>query len=194
MDLLSSSCQTAIATDDWELCNDDGFIYKREKRRLVLSEPAWLPADPEEVEKQRREWKRKILLRVKDKCNKEIKQWEVLKNTLNSMQEKALGFQSQQQERRKPRETEEEEEEKETASFSGSENIDKEKKDNSFGSLVDEFLLRAEAQELANRDVWNLCDIAEAICNAGEEQMKQSYFDLHVWASPGDLMAVLCGE
>ncbi|KAK8584803.1 hypothetical protein V6N13_138749 [Hibiscus sabdariffa] len=191
MDLLSSSCQTAIVTDDWELCNDDGFIYKREKRRLVISQPAWLPEDPEEVEKQRREWKRKNLLRVKDKCNKEIKQWEVLKNTLNSMQEKALGFKSEQKERRKLREAENG---KETASFSGSENTDKEKKDNSFGSFVDEFLLRAEAQELAIRDVWNLCDIEEAICNAGEEQMKQSYFDLHVWASPRDLMAVLCDE
>ncbi|KAK8581220.1 hypothetical protein V6N13_144260 [Hibiscus sabdariffa] len=165
MDLLSSSCQTTIVTDDWELCNDDGFIYKREKRRLVLSQPAWLPADPEEVEKQRRAWTRKNLLRVKDKCNKEIEQWEVLKNTLNSMQENALGFQSQQHERRKLRGTEDE---KETASFSESENTDKEKKDSSFGSM-------AEAQEMAIRKLW---DIAEAICNADcrEEQMKQILF------------------
>ncbi|PPR88128.1 hypothetical protein GOBAR_AA32561 [Gossypium barbadense] len=94
-----------------------------------------------------------------ENSSKEMKQWEALENALKSMQEKALDFQFQQQERRKSREKEEE---KEIASFSGSENIDKDKKDNDFGSLVDELLLL-------------------------EQQMKQSYFDLHVWA-------LLCDE
>ncbi|KAK8353151.1 hypothetical protein V6Z11_A05G137900 [Gossypium hirsutum] len=122
-----------------------------------------------------------------------MKQWEALENALKSMQEKALDFQFQQQERRKSREKEEE---KGIASFSGSENIDKDKKDNDFGSLVDELLLLyyceiirifLEAQEMVMHNVSNLCDMAEAVCDEQEQQMKQSYFDLHVWA-------LLCDE
>ena len=134
MDTPSSS-QTALAADEWELCNDDGFIYKRKKRRRILIEPAATPADPEEEEKRRREWKRKNLLRVKEKYNKEIKEWDILSKTLKAMQEKALGFQVQQQERRKLKETEEKQR---TSSFSGSEKKD----NNASGSLADELLLQ----------------------------------------------------
>ena len=138
MDTPSSS-QTPLAADEWELCNDDGFIYKREKRRRVLTEPEPLPADPEEEGKQRREWKRKNLLRVKKKYKKEIEEWEIFSKTLKAMQEMALGFQLQQQERGKLRETEENHR---TASFLGSEKKDKDNKDNASGSLVNELLLQ----------------------------------------------------
>ncbi|KAE8735702.1 RHO guanyl-nucleotide exchange factor 11 [Hibiscus syriacus] len=181
MDPLSSS-QTAA--DEWDLCNDDGFIYKRQKRRLVLNEPAPVPADPKEEETRKREWKRKNLLRVKEKYKKEIEEWEILSETLKEMQDKALGFQIQQQERMKLRETEEKQR---TASSSGSE-----KKDNASASLVDELLSQVEAQEMIIRDVSNLCDIAEAMCNAQEERLKQTYFDLPIWASPHDLIVSLC--
>ncbi|MBA0594893.1 hypothetical protein Gorai_011782, partial [Gossypium raimondii] len=40
MDLPSFSSQTTVLTDEWELCNDDGFIYKGEKRHRVLTEPS----------------------------------------------------------------------------------------------------------------------------------------------------------
>ncbi|XP_022720790.1 uncharacterized protein LOC111278417 [Durio zibethinus] len=187
MDTPSSS-QTAFAADEWELCSEDGFIYKREKRGRVLIEPASAPADPEEEEQRRREWKRKSLLRVKEKYKKEIEEWVVLSKTLKEMQEKALRFQVQQQERRKLRKTEEEQR---TASFSRSEIKDK---DNAYGSSVDELLLQAEAQDMIIRDVSNLCDIGEKLCDAQEEQLKQSYFDLPIWASPRDLMASLCDD
>ncbi|OMO66699.1 hypothetical protein COLO4_30424 [Corchorus olitorius] len=192
MDLPSSS-QTATATDadEWELCNDDGFIYKRQKRHRVISESAPLQVDPEEEDKRRSEWKRNCLLRLKEKYKKEIEEWERLSNTLKAMQEKALGFQIQQQERRKLREAEDRER---TSSSSGPENKDKGNKENASGSLVDELLLQAESQEIIIRDVSNLCDIAETMCNAQEERLKQSYFDLPIWASPRDLMTSLCDE
>ena len=64
--------------------------------------------------------------------------------------------------------------------------------------LILSFLLisemQAESQEIIIRDVSNLCDIAEAMCNTQEERLKQSYFDLPIWASPRDLMASLCDE
>ncbi|KAL4309617.1 hypothetical protein GQ457_01G039390 [Hibiscus cannabinus] len=181
-----SSSQTA-ADDDWELCNDDGFIYKRRKRRHLLTEPAPVPADPEEEETRRREWKRKNLLRVKEKYRKEIEEWEILSGTLKAMQDKALGFQIQQQGRMKSREAEETQRTAAASSGSG-------KTDNASGSLVDELLSQAEAQEMVIRDVANLCDIAEAMCNAQEERANQTYLDLPIWASPRDLMASLCDD
>ncbi|XP_022714990.1 DNA ligase 1 [Durio zibethinus] len=184
-----SSSQTSTPADAWELCNDDGFIYKREKRRRVLTEPAPSPGDPEEEEKRRREWKRKNLLRVKERYKKEIEEWEILSKTLKAMQEKALGFQAQQQERIKLRETEEKQ-----RTASSWEKKDNDKKDKSLGSSLDELLSQAEAQETIILDVSNLCDIAEAMCNAQEERLKQTYFDLPIWASPRDLMASLCDD
>lgn len=53
---------------------------------------------------------------------------------------------------------------------------------------------QAEAQEAIIQDVSNLCDVAEAMCDEQEEQLNQSYFDLPIWASPGDLMASLCDD
>ena len=142
MDLPSSSQVAGDAdTDEWELCNDDGFIYKRRKRQHVLSEPSPVPADSQEEEKRRREWKRNALLRVKEKYKKEIEEWEGLLNTLNAMKEKALGFQIQQQERRKLRETEKRER---TSSFSGSEKKDGDKEENASGSVVDGLLFQVK--------------------------------------------------
>lgn len=54
--------------------------------------------------------------------------------------------------------------------------------------------MQVEAREQIIGDVSNLCDIAEAVCTAQEEQLKQSYFDLPIWGSPRDLMASLCDE
>jgi len=52
--------------------------------------------------------------------------------------------------------------------------------------------MQVEAQEAIIRDVSNLCDVAEAMCNAQEEQMKQSFIDLPIWTSPHELIASLC--
>ena len=54
--------------------------------------------------------------------------------------------------------------------------------------------MQVEAQEAIVRDLSNLCDVAEAMCNAQEEQLKQSLIDLPIWASPHELMASLCDD
>lgn len=54
--------------------------------------------------------------------------------------------------------------------------------------------LQAEAQEAIICDISNLCDVAEAMYSAQEEQLKQSFIDLPVWSSPRELMASLCDE
>lgn len=172
---------TSLADDEeWELYNDDGFVYKRKKRRLNPDEAALAAVaarspsmDPETEERNRRERKRKTLLRLKERYQREIDRWELLSNTLRAMEERARQRQ----------------EHEETPSFgdlplSSPEIVN--------GSLVDELLLQVEAQEAIIRDVSNLCDVAEAMCNAQEEQMKQSFIDLPIWASPHELIASLC--
>lgn len=87
---------TSLADEEeWELYNDDGFVYKRKKRRLNPDEAALAAAarplsmDPEAEERNRRERKRKTLLKLKERYQREIDRWELLANTLRAMEERA---------------------------------------------------------------------------------------------------------
>ncbi|KAA8548160.1 hypothetical protein F0562_004579 [Nyssa sinensis] len=163
--------------DEWELVNDDGFVYKRKKRRLEPTITAPPPPDPEAEEKNRRERKRQTLIKLRERYQKEIDQWENLSNTLKAMQEKT---QNQQQTT--------------TSSYSATASPFSPAQSSNSGCrrLVDDLLLRVEAQEASIQDVSHICDLADAICNTQEERMKQALVDLPIWASPGELMASLC--
>ncbi|KAF2308443.1 hypothetical protein GH714_009678 [Hevea brasiliensis] len=173
--------------DDWELRHDDdGFTYKILKRRRLLDSTAAAQSplpDPMADERHRRQRKRKILLKLKSRYQKEIDQWELLSSNLHAMQERAnqqLELQTRQQDVR------------EMASSSlGSPSTNME---GSSESLIDKLLSQAEEQEAVIHDVSCLCDIAEAMCNAQQEWLAQSYIDLPVWSSPRKLMASLCDE
>jgi len=86
--------------DEWELCYDDGFVYKRRKRRRLNSpEPSTAP-DQNALEKLRKERKKNTLLKLKSKYEKEIVHWEHLSNTLSALQlssSNQLNEQQQQQ-------------------------------------------------------------------------------------------------
>ncbi|KAI4350622.1 hypothetical protein L6164_005064 [Bauhinia variegata] len=173
--------------EEWELCNDDGFVYKRKKRCLDSTSVAQLSSSTdagleEAAEKQRRERKRKTLIKLKDKYQREIDQWDSLSNTLRAMEERARQLQREQQEARK-----------QAASLASPSTTTKET-DSGGVSLVDELLLQVEAQEAVIHDVSNLCDVAEAMCDRQEQQFKQSLFDLPIWASPHELMKLLCDD
>lgn len=76
--------------DDWELINDEGFVYKRKRRPFVeptAAAPA--PPDPAVERKHRRERKKRALLKLRDRYLKEISQWELLSNTLKEMEQNA---------------------------------------------------------------------------------------------------------
>lgn len=98
---------TAIDGDgEWELCNDDGFVYKRRKRDDISDAgETWKPPDPEldpvVEERNRRIKKKRIMLKLKRKYQREIDQWEILSNSLNAMQERADRFQTPQREERR---------------------------------------------------------------------------------------------
>nr|DAD34040.1 TPA_asm: hypothetical protein HUJ06_004680 [Nelumbo nucifera] len=50
--------------------------------------------------------------------------------------------------------------------------------------LIDDLLLHAEAQEAIIQNLANLCDVAEAMCKASDEGLKQSFFELSIWGIP----------
>ncbi|CAE6069858.1 unnamed protein product [Arabidopsis arenosa] len=192
---------TASAIDedeDWELFNDDGFVYKRKKRsRIADAEETSKPPDPEldpvVEERNRRIRKKRILVKLKRKYQSEIEQWEILSNSLNSMQVKADRFQSTQREERLNA--------NETMSFPENSSSTTEGAREFRGedasapsSMLDQLLFMAEAQEAVINDVSKLCEVAENICRIEEEEKKQSFFDLPIWSSPTDLMASLCAD
>ncbi|KAL3813827.1 hypothetical protein ACJIZ3_015095 [Penstemon smallii] len=173
--------------DEWELVNDDGFVYKRKKRFLDLtatSSSAPPPPDPALERKHRRERKKRALLKLRDKYLKEISQWELLSNTLKEMEHNA---QAQQLERQEPYPT---------TSFGGPSSSEENSSSNSTcRKLVDDLLSQVEAQEAIIGDVANLCDVAEALCRAQEERLKQQFADLPIWEpSPNELIEALCEE
>ncbi|GMH23914.1 hypothetical protein Nepgr_025757 [Nepenthes gracilis] len=177
-------------SDDFELINDDGFVYKRKKRRHGLPSLARPPdptPDPELLEKQRRERKRKALLKVREKYEREIGLWEEMSNTLRATEQSVKEKQKQdtqgfEQEKKK----QQEEGEGGESSAVG--------KQGDCGSLIDDLLLQVEAQEAIIHQVTNLCDVAEALCDGQEQKMNQSFIDLPIWGSPRELMALLCDD
>uniref|UniRef100_A0A1J3I147 Uncharacterized protein n=1 Tax=Noccaea caerulescens TaxID=107243 RepID=A0A1J3I147_NOCCA len=193
---------TTDGDEDWELCNDDGFVYKRKKRRRIsdseedagageTSRPPDPELDPAVKERNRRIRKKRILLKLKRKYQKEIEQWEILSNSLNAMEARADRFQTPQREERSNADemtSFPESSCREGAREQGGEDA------SAPPSLLDEILFAVEAQEAAIHDISNLCEVAENICRMEEEEKKQSLFDLAVWSSPTDLMASLCAD
>ncbi|KAL5572804.1 hypothetical protein UlMin_022401 [Ulmus minor] len=172
--------------DEWELFNDDGFVYKRKRRPSLDPEAEPVPPavaapvpDPESEEKLRRARKKKTLLKLKSQYQREIDQWEYLSNTLRATEETTRQLQVRRQTLTEC---------SPSGEAPGTESV--------CGSLVDELLLQAEGQEAFIREASKLCDIAEAMCITHEEEADQSLFDLPIWASsassPRELMAALC--
>lgn len=85
------------ADEGWELYNDDGFVYKRKQRRRdpVAAEQPASSTDPEAEERNRKERKRRTLLKLKAQYQREIDQWELLSNSLRATEEKACHSQRQ---------------------------------------------------------------------------------------------------
>ncbi|EOA25560.1 hypothetical protein CARUB_v10018904mg [Capsella rubella] len=183
--------------EEWELFNDDGFVYKRHKRSRIsdAAEETSKPPDPEldpvVEERNRKIRKKRILVKLKRKYRSEIDQWEILSNSLNAIKEKADRFQTTQREERLNANA--------TTSYPESCSVEGARE---FGggdasapsSMLDGLLFMAEAQEAVINDVLKMCEVAENICRIEEEEKKQSFFDLPIWSSPTDLMTSLCAD
>ncbi|CAA0823430.1 Unknown protein [Striga hermonthica] len=176
--------------DDWELITDDGYVYKRRKRlRLdpgstaTTSSVPPLP-DPAAERRHRRERKKNALSKLRDKYLMEITRWELLSNTLREMKQNAQ-TQSLKQNQELDHTT--------TSYGAASSSEDAGSgSDSTRRRLVDDLLAQVEAQEAIIGDVSSLCDIAEALCSAEEERLKQKLTDLPIWdPTPQELMAAL---
>ncbi|XP_042498614.1 uncharacterized protein LOC122076990 [Macadamia integrifolia] len=165
--------------EDWELCNDDGFVYKRKKRRQDTTPPPLLATDPEAEQRLLKERKKRSLLKLKNQYQREIDQWERMTHTLQAMENRTQP-QPQTQPSSPPPPS--------SSMFSSRHS------DSAFRQLIDDLLLQAEGQEAILQDLSNLCDHAENLCNAEEERLKQPFIDLPVWETPGALMDFFCDE
>ncbi|KAL3526371.1 hypothetical protein ACH5RR_011027 [Cinchona calisaya] len=180
---MSTPAATWGEDDEWELINDDGFVYRRKRRIPSATTSAPPPLDPAVVEKNRLERKKMALLKLKDKHQQEIHQWEHWSNTLNEMQQKSLILQQQKSREQNNASTSSSDEF--IASPSQSSDVD-------CRHLVDELLSQAESQEAIIKHISNLCDLAEGLCSASEERFKKSFTELPIWGlSPQELMASL---
>ncbi|KAG9446711.1 hypothetical protein H6P81_012839 [Aristolochia fimbriata] len=162
--------------DEWEVCDDDGFVYKRRKRTEHLFQPSRSAAAVDELleaemERRRLLRKKRTLLMLRREYGEEIRQWEELSAKLKQMKVDGQRVASLQRPPSLPA--------VEVVIDTGSER------------LVDELLMQVEVQEEIIKNVSNLCDMAKQLCQNREEQLKQSLFDLPVWASPTALMASL---
>ncbi|KAK1383857.1 hypothetical protein POM88_021592 [Heracleum sosnowskyi] len=168
--------------DEWELINDDGFVYNCKKRvRLdITATTSAPPPDPLVEDKNRKIRKKKALWNLKQKYQAELSRWELLSNTLRD-----LNFQAQNAEKVFDKIDLEKRGAELAAEVSGFSRC----------GLVDELLAQAEAEEAMINNIANLCDAAEALCDAQEERSKQVILDLPVWSSsPRELMNSLCDD
>ncbi|MCL7027678.1 hypothetical protein MKW94_008175 [Papaver nudicaule] len=175
--------------EEWVLCNDNGFVYKRKKRKREEESSSTTTATTSdgglvdlEIELKKKGLRRRkhTLMKLKDKYKKEFGHWGNLSNSLKEIEERTqnqrqLHLQSQ-------------------PSTSTSSHGVREKESCSAGSLIDDLLLQEEMREGIIGDLSELCDAAGAMCKAEEEQLKQSFFDLPVWASPRGLLASLSDQ
>lgn len=175
-------------TDDWELINDDGFVYKHKKQRIQDSRAALSdanqPPNPEDSRKNLRERKRRVLLKLREKYQREIHQWERFLKNLTEME---ANFQAQFQAREGICNT--------VSASEPSSSQDRSLTISSHRRLVDDLLSQVEAQEAVIHGVSHLCDVADALCSAQEERMKQQFIDLPIWdSSPRELVAGLTDQ
>ena len=85
----------------WELCNDDGFVFKRKRRRIDPPPPD--EEDETAADNLRRERKKKTLLKLRSKYEKEILHWESLSNTLRALQQRTTLHSNHQQQQQPQR-------------------------------------------------------------------------------------------
>ncbi|CAI8594571.1 unnamed protein product [Vicia faba] len=161
-----------LEDEEWELCCNDGLVYKRKRRRFNPPPESSTGSEDKRLEKLRKERKKQTLLKLKSKLEKEIVQWEHLSNTLRSLQISSSTQLQQQQEKQQ--------EQDQTSSLPSTSSSTQ-------SSLLDDLLFQVEAQEAIFHDISSLCDVAELLCLKQE----QSLFELPIWSTPLELMQEL---
>ncbi|KAL4568300.1 hypothetical protein LXL04_023909 [Taraxacum kok-saghyz] len=168
--------------EEWELVNDDGFVYRRLKRlRLdptVSTSSATPPPDTAAEERNRKERKKSILLKLKARYQQEIQQWEHLSNTLKALQDRTPT---------QPPPT--------ALPHPPVSQLVDHSMNCSYHELAETLLIQVEAQEASINEFSTLCDVAEVLCSAHEQLLKQPFVSLPIWeSSPRKLITSLCNK
>ncbi|XP_041997204.1 uncharacterized protein LOC121747263 isoform X1 [Salvia splendens] len=171
--------------DDWELINDNGFVFKRKKHPRLEPTVAAPPASEQNHRLLRR---KRALLKLRERYLEEISRWELLSNTMTAMEQNA-STQSMERHELHPS----------TSSDGASSSSEPSVADSNRRRLVDDLLsqvnfgyLQVKEQEAIIVNVSNMCDIAEVLCSAKEGIVRQQLIDLPIWdPSPHELMAAL---
>eukprot|EP00252_Welwitschia_mirabilis_P010418 TRINITY_DN2367_c0_g1_i1.p1 TRINITY_DN2367_c0_g1~~TRINITY_DN2367_c0_g1_i1.p1 ORF type:complete len:187 (+),score=28.21 TRINITY_DN2367_c0_g1_i1:304-864(+) len=171
---------------EWEVVDDDGFVYKRRKTDNPLPSPvpstssALILKNNLQYLKQRRLLEKEALWKLKTKYSQEIKEWESLSRLMQSTPSSSSSPPSSSvlRENRGPH---------------SSSSVLRENGSNAAHKIaIKELLLQVEVQEALLKDVANICNAAELICQLREEELKKPILDLPVWDPPSTFMDSLC--
>ncbi|KAH0462064.1 hypothetical protein IEQ34_009639 [Dendrobium chrysotoxum] len=155
---------------DWEVCEDNGFVYKRRRRHLSLL-VARLPADSaEELRRNNRARKKRCLSFIRHRYQREVEQWEDLSASLLRLASPPPEGTSEAR----------------TSSVASPRSF------HLSLPAIDGLILELETQEVILRKISDLCDCVDLFCQAQEDQLAQSLLDLPIWGSPRALMRSLC--
>ncbi|PKU81869.1 uncharacterized protein LOC110116475 [Dendrobium catenatum] len=159
-----------MADADWEVCEDNGFVYKR-RRRHLSSLVGRLPADSaEELRRSHRARKKRCLITIRDRYQRELEQWEDLSASLFRLASPTP----------------------ETTSEARTSSLASPRSFHLSPPAIDGLILELETQETIFRKISDLCNIVDLFCETQEDRLTQSLLDLPIWGSPRALMRSLC--
>ncbi|KAH0461395.1 hypothetical protein IEQ34_008970 [Dendrobium chrysotoxum] len=146
---------------DWEVCEDNGFVYKRRRRHLSLL-VGRLPADSaEELRRSHRSRKKRCLNSIRDRYLQEVEQWEDLSASLLRLASPPP----------------------EAASEAPTSSVASPRSFHLSLPAIDGLILELDAQEAILRKISDLCDCMDLFCQAQEDRLTQSLLDLPIWGA-----------
>lgn len=165
-----------LATEnEWEVVNDDGFVYKRQKSKYNAP-PSFLinttTNNDDQYLKQRRLLKKAALLNLKSRYAQEIREWESLSQMSQTTATSIINSSMNP--------------------IPSSSSPPRTLMLNARKDIFRELLQQAEAQDTFIQDVTSFCNAAELMCEAHEQDFKQSILDFLIWGSPATLVHSLC--
>uniref|UniRef100_A0A0E0G993 Uncharacterized protein n=1 Tax=Oryza nivara TaxID=4536 RepID=A0A0E0G993_ORYNI len=174
----------ADGDEDWEICNCDGFVYKR---RRVLHPPdledaaaaaatSSAPGPPPEAVLRRR--RRQALLRLRARYLDELSRWESLSSDVLAPLPAAPAADLPPRPPSDP--------------VAASPPLGSSSSSSSDLTVIDGLLAQAEVTEQLLKRLTEVCDEIDEFCHAHEAALVDAVTDLPVWGDPRELMNSLC--
>ncbi|XP_008811737.1 PX domain-containing protein kinase-like protein [Phoenix dactylifera] len=174
---MAVTTDSARDDDEWEICNDNGFVYKRRRRRRTAAEAEEERPPPSgeteaELRRHRRDRRRRCLLGLREKYRRELEQWETLSFTLLDLTSPIPTAPAAPPPPSPPPPP-------------------PEPPGGALAPSIDDLLSQVESQEAILRKVSEICDSVELVCKGQEERLAESLISLPIWGSPRSLIASL---